>query len=340
MQEPTETSVGHVDSSCYGLGCTDHGGHPGCPGAHIIAKVSIERGKGQLEMPIEVRNVTIVARDGFPLAATLFNPSKPAAFLTVASALGVPRKHYARFASYILNFGIATVTFDYRGIGDSGPAWRKDAKGGLTALGRHDLDSVLNWTQALTSSQSPLCFIGHSLGTVAFGLAPGNRLANRVISVASGNCYSGLQPFPYNIVRSLFWSTIVPHLTRMHGYFPGSLAGLKLGNLPTSIAIELAQFCKSPDFVHRQGEKIAETFSGYQGNIWALSFTDDRFMSQKAVDELHTKFSTAVVKRSHFSPCDFGLSSIGHFGAFKHGSERLWDMMAKWLLEAQGTRSE
>jgi predicted alpha/beta hydrolase len=291
-------------------------------------------------MSIEVRNITIAARDGFPLAATLFNPSRPAVFLTVASALGVPRKYYASFARYILKFGIATVAFDYRGIGDSGPAWRQDAKGGFTALGEHDLDAVLHWTQALTSNQAPLCFIGHSLGTVAFGLAPANRLASRAISVASGNCYSGLQPFPYNIIRSLFWSTIVPHLTRMHGYFPGRLAGVKLGNLSESIAIELAQLCKSPDFVHRSGKKVAETFLGYQGNMWALSFTDDKFMSRQAVDELHKKFSTAVLKRSHLSPSDFGLSSIGHFGAFRRGSEHLWDRMAKWLLEAQGGRSE
>jgi predicted alpha/beta hydrolase len=239
----------------------------------------------------------------------------------------------------MLKFAIATVTFDYRGIGDSGPAWRKDAKGGLTALGRHDLDAVLSWTQALTSNQSPLCFIGHSLGTLAFGLAPGNRLASRAISVASGSCYSGLQPFPYNIVQSLFWSLIAPHLARMHGYFPGRLAGFKLGNLPASIAIELAQLCKSPDFLYRSGKKIAETFPGYQGNMWALSFTDDKFMSRKAVDELHTKFSMAVLKRSHLFPGDFGLSSIGHFGAFRPGSEQLWDVMAKWLLEAQGPRS-
>jgi predicted alpha/beta hydrolase len=122
----------------------------------------------------------------------------------------------------------------------------------------------------------------------------------------------------------------------MHGYFPGRLAGLRLGNLPASIAIDLARLCKSPDFVHRAGEKIAEPFSGYPGNIWALSFTDDRFMSQKAVDDLHTKFATAVLKRSHFSPSDLGLLSVGHFGAFRPGSERLWDMMAKWLLETQG----
>ena len=290
-------------------------------------------------MPTEIRNITIFARDGFPLAATVFNPSKAAVYLAVASALGVPRKHYARFARYILKFGIATITFDYRGIGDSGPAWRKDAKGGLTALGQHDLDAVLSWTQALTCNQSPLCFIGHSLGTLAFGLAPGNRLASRAISVASGSCYSGLQPFPYNIIQSLFWSLIAPHLARMHGYFPGRLAGFKLGNLPASIVIELAQLCKSPDFLYRSGEKIAETFPGYQGNMWALSFTDDKFMSRKAVDELHTKFSMAVLKRSHLSPGDFGLSSIGHFGAFRPGSEQLWDVMAKWLLEAQGSRS-
>jgi predicted alpha/beta hydrolase len=292
-------------------------------------------------MSIEVRNITIAARDGFPLAATLFTPSKPAdMFLTVASALGVPRKYYARFARHVLNFGIATVTFDYRGIGDSGPAWREDAKGGFTALGKRDLDAVLHWTQALTCNQSPLCFLGHSLGTAAFGFAPGNSLASKAISVASGSGYSALQPFPYNIIYSFFWSVVVPHLTKMHGYFPGRLVGLRWGNLPDSVALELSLLCRSPDFVHRPGGKAAETFLGYQGNMWALSFTDDRTMSRQAVDDLHKRFSAALVERSHFSPRDFGLLSIGHLGAFKAGSEQLWDRMAKWLLQTQSDKNQ
>lgn len=177
-------------------------------------------------MSSEVRNITIAARDGFPLSATLFTPSKTAdIFLTVASALGVHRKYYARFARHVLNFGIATVTFDYRGVGDSGPAWREDATGGFMALGKYDLDAVLHWTQALTCNQSPLCFVGHSLGTVAFGFAPSNSLVSRVISVASGSGYWAIQPFPYNIIHSVFWSVVVPHLTKMHGYFPGGSLG-------------------------------------------------------------------------------------------------------------------
>jgi predicted alpha/beta hydrolase len=289
----------------------------------------------------EIRNITIAARDGFPLAATVFTPSKPALiFLAVASALGVNRKYYARFARHVLKFRIATVTFDYRGIGDSGPAWRADAKGGFSVLGKHDLDAILHWTRALTCNQSPLCFVGHSLGTVAFGYAPGNSLVSKAISVASGSGYSALQPFPYNIIYSFFWSVVVPHFTDMHGYFPGRLIGLRLGNLPKSVAIELAQLCRSPEFVHRPGEEIAKTFLGHQGNIWAISFTDDKTVSRRAVDDLHKRFPAALIERSHFSPCDFGLPAIGHLGAFKAGAEHLWDRMANWLLETQSDKNQ
>ena len=70
------------------------------------------------------RDERIPADDGRVLAATLFAPSggnlRPSAPLTViAAGAGIPRRYYARFATYLAEQGRLAVTFDYRDIGDS-----------------------------------------------------------------------------------------------------------------------------------------------------------------------------------------------------------------------------
>ena len=65
--------------------------------------------------------LTLTAADGYPLAATLY-PADGNQFIVMASATGVPRGFYRRFAQFAQARGINVITTDYRGIGDSKPA--------------------------------------------------------------------------------------------------------------------------------------------------------------------------------------------------------------------------
>lgn len=40
------------------------------------------------------------------------------------------------------------------------------------------------------------------------------------------------------------------------------------------------------------------------------------------------------VTRRHLVPADFGLSSVGHMGFFRRGSEAVWDEAIAWLEDA------
>ncbi|ATB34712.1 alpha/beta hydrolase [Cystobacter fuscus] len=66
---------------------------------------------------------TLLASDGYSLTATRFGAGSPLrGHIVVAGATGVPQTFYARFAGYVASRGFTTLTFDYRGIGQSKPA--------------------------------------------------------------------------------------------------------------------------------------------------------------------------------------------------------------------------
>ncbi len=65
------------------------------------------------------RDFTIVAADGFALAAKSYEPDEYKATIVIAGATGVPQKFYQRFSRFAADNGYRTVTFDYRGIARS-----------------------------------------------------------------------------------------------------------------------------------------------------------------------------------------------------------------------------
>src|SRR5262245_43703141 len=71
---------------------------------------------------VSVEDTTIVARDGYALAATPFQPPRPWRAALISPATAVPRKIYRGFATFLAENGFAVLTYDYRGIGDSRPA--------------------------------------------------------------------------------------------------------------------------------------------------------------------------------------------------------------------------
>jgi predicted alpha/beta hydrolase len=280
-------------------------------------------------MNFEIEELTIHAGDGFPLAATVFHSASPTMLsVVVAPALGVPRKFYAHFGRYLAQFNISTVTFDYRGFGESGPAWRSDAAVPLGDLGRLDLMAVLSFAHAANKT-SNLCFVGHSFGVMAFAVAPNAALVSRAISVAAGSAYYRFHPFPRSLVHLFFWSIVAPQITHLHGYFPGRRLGI-LGDMPQLIVEDVARCCLVKDYLKgaiAQGDRAA-----YHGDIWALSFSDDGLCPCAAVDDFHESFPTARVRRSHLLPEEIGRKRVGHIGAFLSGSCTLWDEMIQWLL--------
>src|SRR5690349_18334453 len=86
--------------------------------------------------------------DGVELPATLFDADPLAAVLVVASAMGVPRRYYRLFANDMATRGIATLIFDYRGIGEAAASVRDPRSTRFTDWGDRDLHAALELAYA------------------------------------------------------------------------------------------------------------------------------------------------------------------------------------------------
>jgi predicted alpha/beta hydrolase len=66
-------------------------------------------------------DTVLTAADGFRLAAVTHELARPRFVLVIGSAMAVSMKYYAPFGAFAAEQGIAVVSFDYRGMGQSGP---------------------------------------------------------------------------------------------------------------------------------------------------------------------------------------------------------------------------
>ena len=65
-------------------------------------------------------DLTLAARDGVKLAATFFEPTTSNGMAVLMnSGTGIPRQFYGALGKHLSARGIAVLTYDYRGIGQS-----------------------------------------------------------------------------------------------------------------------------------------------------------------------------------------------------------------------------
>ncbi len=122
---------------------------------------------------VTASDITIAADDGAALAATLFEPAHgtpPRPLTIIASATGVPRGFYARFAEHLARHGRPALTFDYRGIGGSLREPINESTARFRDWGVIDTPGVLTWAAAHAEGR-PIHWVGHSYGGFAPGLA-------------------------------------------------------------------------------------------------------------------------------------------------------------------------
>jgi predicted alpha/beta hydrolase len=272
------------------------------------------------------RNLTplqITAADGVQLAATLsVPPAGTATAVVIASALAVPRRFYSSFSRFLADRGFAVLSFDYRGFGDSGPAWRPEALEGLDSLGRLDLDAAIRHAAAMPGI-ARVHLVAHSFALMLFARAPARHLVPRVISVASGTPHHRFQPFPRSLLHLFLWSVLVPRSARVHGYFPGRNLGL-VGDMPEAVARDIGLACR------RRGAFVPDG-SDWSGEIVATSFSDDDIAPPAAVADLHRGFPNARLRLKELTPAEAGMAQVGHYGAFLPSARDYWEQVAAWL---------
>lgn len=283
------------------------------------------------------KEVTIPARDGVELAGTLFVPDQPAdgaPFILVGAAMGVPRRFYDRFATYLADQGLPAVSFDYRGIGGSAPEDLRGFEATLYDWAELDMAGVLDWIEE-TQAPDRIVLAGHSVAAQLFGLVPGNDRVDRVMAVTSVKGHWRLWARRHQPKLILLWYIMIPVLTRLTGYFPARLSALGGEDLPRGVAETWSRWGRHPDYmVDEDGQPLHGGFASYQGHLRAYSFTDDWYAPWEPTQALVDLYEQATTEHLHVDPADRGLGEIGHFGFYRPRIGRdggLWDEAVVWL---------
>jgi predicted alpha/beta hydrolase len=282
---------------------------------------------------IDVALSSIAAADGFALGATWFDGggSDRSSVVVIASATGVKRRYYDKFARFLASRGHDVVTFDYRGIGDSRPRSLRGFHATMREWGTLDLSGVLAAAEERAHGRS-VTLVAHSVGGQLLGQAENNGIVQRALFVGAQHGYWRHWSLERRTVLAPIWYGAIPVFSRVMGYFPAPWFGLG-EELPKGVALEWAHWCThrwampgAPNDVHR------ERFRRLTIPIHAVSVSDDTFAPKPAVDALLTFYERAAVTHEHVRPREVGFDAIGHFGYFRSFvAPVLWEPAARWI---------
>lgn len=272
-----------------------------------------------------VSTLTVLTADGYALAARRYQPTRPLqGTVLLVSAMGVPQRFYAPFAQWLAEQGWLTLSFDYRGMGDSrqGPLNALDID--VVGWAEHDCAAMVDWA-AQQAPGKPVIWIGHSLGGQLPGLTPNIGLVDRILTIAAGSGYWRENALTLKRKAWLLWFGFAPLLTPLFGYFPGRRLGM-VGDLPARVMQQWRRWCLHRDYaVGVEGEPIRQRFAAVEVSITAFSFSDDEMMSARNIASLHSFYKRSEVQIQQIKPQDMGLGRIGHFGFFKATNrDTLW----------------
>jgi predicted alpha/beta hydrolase len=282
--------------------------------------------------------------DGFEVPATVHAAESARCALVVAPAMGIPRRYYRAFAADMAAHGIATVTFDYRGIGEAAAGLREPRKTRMQDWGRLDLHAVLEQVYARFPGL-PVFLAGHSAGAQLGGLTPlAERLAGFVF-------VAGPRPHPSQdrgwarVFSMLWWYAIVP-LGSLGAWFPARRLGFAAVNIPAGVTAEWGRWARSPRYLFspEHGIDIAR-YARFTQPILAFSFSDDSYTPPASAEALLSEYPNAQVTRRAVRPRDVSVDAIGHAGFFRDAlRDTLWREAADWILRVAsaecGVRSE
>ena len=276
-------------------------------------------------------NIKFPSTDKYPLAASLFRAETQKGTLVIHSATAVPRQFYARFAEYAASRGWTTLTFDYRGIGDSRPRNLRGFRASMTDWARLDTEAAHRWILK-NSPGGKHAVVAHSFGGQAMALMSDNAKLDRVVMLGAQSGYWKNFPKRKWLPFIFLWYVGMPLLTRLLGYFPAKF--LRLGeDLPREAALEWSHWNRSPKYIMTDFKSEADNrFLDFKCPVMIYEISDDSYAPSKAVRELAKSVPSVLLRMRPIQPSDIGVKQIGHFGPFRPSFQNtIWKEIVDFL---------
>jgi len=279
-------------------------------------------------------HVSIPCADGRALNGTLFIPAQHnRQVVQINSALGVPQRFYQRLAQALAAHGCIVLTYDYRGVGDSQDRAMRRDNTRLRDWGELDIAAAITFLQTHYPAYRHVG-IGHSAGGALLGLAANSDRLQAFLAVASPSAYWRNWSFPHNVFLMPFWHLMVPVLPRLWGYFPGDFFGM--GKLPTPLVLQWRRWAMHRDYiVDDDGRALRQHYHRITTPMRFVHFSDDKLYAPRAsIEHLAQFYANAKREILTYTPAQCGQKTLGHFGYFRSGAQRLWQQDIAWLLAA------
>jgi predicted alpha/beta hydrolase len=280
-----------------------------------------------------MQSLQIPARDGQALAVRVYEPAdgrEPKRAVLIAAAMGVPQRFYEAYANWLSEQGLAVMSFDWRGMGESAPRSLRGFKASITDWAEQDLAAVVDALCARWPDV-PRSYLGHSLGGQLFGWLREPGRFDHVLTVASGNGYWRFNVPAVRWRAPVLWWLLAPVSIALAGYFPCKRLGA-IGDLPAGAMWQWRKWCLHPDYLGAEGPVIRERYARVSQPMTAVVLEDDELLSPAAIRRLYRLYENAQVQFVHLHPHALAMKQIGHFGVFKASARTaIWPRTLTWL---------
>jgi len=277
--------------------------------------------------------VRLRAHDGYELGGTLYAGStrdEPLRVALLHGGAGIPALRYRRFARFLAEHGMPTLTYDYRGIGLSRPASLRGFRASIEDWAFYDCAGGIAWLRERFPRAS-IVGIAHSIGALLFGGAHNAAEQKQLIIIGGHTAYYGDYDTRYRLPMTVLWHGLMPVVTGLVGYFPARRLGLG-ADLPAEVALRWAGR-RSPELRPSRKEPHYERFqmlldrcAALQRPALLVSISDDAFATPEGIGRLMAYYPRLFpLQRLQFTPAEAGVQRIGHFGFFtRRAGSRLW----------------
>jgi len=297
----------------------------------------------------EGRQLRLRAADGYEIGAVFYaalRPRAPRRVCVLHGGAGIPALRYRRFATFLAEWGIPVLTYDYRGIGLSRPPALRGFEATIEDWAEYDAAAAIAWLRE-RFPRDEILGISHSIGCLALGGAPNAGEQARIVLVGAHTGYYGDYRPLYRLPMAVAWHGLMPALTRFVGYFPADRLGLG-EDLPAGMALEWAER-RRPELRPNGAEPAGERRLRLLGHCAALecpaiaiSISDDAFATVDGTRRLLSYFPRlSSPQLLQFTPPDAQVRRIGHFGFFRRAvGTTLWPRLLAQLDPARTAEAQ
>ncbi|NBP69306.1 MAG: hypothetical protein EBU52_11230 [Cytophagia bacterium] len=230
--------------------------------------------------------------------------------LLIAPAMGITAKYYQHLAAWLSEQGFVVLVIDYQGTGATEDLIKKPITFNDWVK---NIEIAGKWLKK-NSPDTPLIFVGHSIGSQLFGFVEETTLFDKAIFLASSTGYWKDGHAPQRWINYALLTVILPLANFMWGYTHAKF--FKQGeNYPKLPALQWKKWCMNKKYLAIDiNDTHINNYNYYKNKITSIWFADDPIANEITAPKLLTLYKQAETECIQVHRSEVGHQKIGHSG--------------------------